>query len=95
MEAGHIIAGEVREFPRAKDQEMGVEHPPIIAGGAFARRMPLEILRGQIAKRGFVQPILSDLRRIVALRDGAYVRGRHLARLVHGGASAREYAFPK
>jgi hypothetical protein len=52
---------------------MGVEHPPIITAGAFARRVPFQILRGQIPKGGFVQPILSDLRRISTLRDGSDV----------------------
>jgi hypothetical protein len=58
------------------------EHPLIIATGPLPRRVPLEILRGQIRKRGFVQPILSDLRRIVALRDRAHMRRRELARLI-------------
>ena len=84
MQADHIIPGEIREFPRAKNEEMGVQHPPIIASGTFARRVSFQILRGEIAKRGFVQPILPDLRRIVALRDRAHVRPRQLARLVHG-----------
>ena len=97
MEAGHIIPVEIREFPCTKDREMSVEHRPIIAAGAFARRMPLQILRGEIAKRGFVQPILSDLRRIVALRDGADVRRRELARLIQGQrpiGPEREAAHP-
>ena len=57
---------------------MGVEHPPIIGGRTFARRMPLEILRGRSPKVGS-GPILSHLCRIGALRDGSDVRGRHLA----------------
>ena len=54
MEACHIIPVEIRELPRAKDQEMGGEHPLIIAAGALARCVPLQILRGEIPKRGFV-----------------------------------------
>src|SRR5205807_3965996 len=65
MEPCHIIAGEIREFSRAKAREMGGEHRPVITAGAFARRMPLEILRGEISKRGIVQPILSHLRWII------------------------------
>jgi hypothetical protein len=97
MQARDIIPIDIREFPRAKDREMGVEHRPIIAAGAFARRMPLEVLRGQIAKRGFVEPILSDLRRIVALRDRPHVTGRQLARLIQGErpiGPEREAAHP-
>jgi hypothetical protein len=54
METGHIISVEIGEFPCAKDQKMGVQHPPIIAAGAFARRMAFQILLAQIAKRRFV-----------------------------------------
>jgi hypothetical protein len=104
MEAGHIIPIEVREFPRAKDREMGIQHRPIIAAGAFARRMPFQILLAQVPKRRLMDLILSDLCRIGTLRDCAYMRGRQFARLIHrersigpigGVASARECAFPK
>ena len=84
MEACHVVAVEVREFPRSKIHEMGVKHPPIIAGGAFAWRMPFKILLGQIPKGWLMEPILSDLRRIVALRDRPYMRRCQLARLIHG-----------
>jgi hypothetical protein len=87
MEAGHIITVEVREFPCAKDYEMGMWHSPIIAGGTFARRVALEILLSQILKCGFVQSILSDLRRIVPLGNGPHMHGCHLARLIHGERS--------
>lgn len=49
--------------------------------------MSFQILRGEIAKRGFMQPILSHLRWIGALRDRAHVHGRQLARLIQGERS--------
>jgi hypothetical protein len=49
------------------------EHRPVIAGGTFAQCMALQILRGEIAKCGCVQPILSDLRWIGALCNGSDV----------------------
>jgi hypothetical protein len=83
MEPCHIIAGEIREFSRAKDREMGGEHRPVIAAGAFAWRMPLEILRGEIGKSRLVQAILPDLCGIVALRNGAHMCFGQRARLIH------------
>jgi hypothetical protein len=76
---------------------MGVQHPPIIAAGAFARHMPLKILGGQIPKRGFVQSILPHLRGILTLRDRAHLNRREFPCLIHGEwaiGPEREAAHP-
>src|SRR5689334_23749852 len=89
METGHVVPAQIRQFPRAKVHEMGVKHPPIIARGAFPWCMSFEILLGKIPKGWLMEPILSHLCRIAALRDRSHVSGSQLARLIHGERAIR------